>query len=220
MQDTDHTQKVEYKEQEENTQFFKKTSESTDSLSKEPKSKKRGEYNTRPKVIRCEFCFETFTKCKDRGHEKFDRHMTRHKIENFSCDCDVELNTKTEKERHVKVEHFGWYSCPKCLTCIKRRDKLEEHFKIHEKLEVNKSLEKVPVQKNSKEAKETNIKVCDLCGENVSSGSVNLHKLLKHDVKLSECDLCEKISRIQQNLSFTNTIVIIHKNVNIVVKFL
>ena len=90
----------------------------------------------------CQECGKEFTR---RKHivMVFKRHMLKHQVENFHCECpDVPtVYTRPDqertgmdfrlKERHMKIVHLGWYGCDECKECFETDNQLAEHVKKH-----------------------------------------------------------------------------------------
>merc|ERR1719509_281990 len=92
----------------------------------------------------CTLCGEKFIK----GSRKtiiysYKRHMLKHQVENFTCDCPnaPKLSQKYEaqrvgrdfqaKERHMKVEHMGWIACQQCSLCFETERQATKHTEKH-----------------------------------------------------------------------------------------
>ena len=129
----------------------------------------------------------------------FQRHKRVHNVVNFKCDCQfvpnvtlgqelkprsfqtISRNTISDKkrvhftiefllkEKHMKVEHTGWYGCATCIKCFKTNDELLSHKEDH-----NKSF------------------VCESCGFVTDRG----HKLMTHEKRTHDnipkaCPKCD-----------------------------
>ena len=131
----------------------------------------------------CTLCGEKFIK----GSRKtiiysYKRHMLKHQVENFTCDCPnaPKLSQKYEaqrvgrdfqaKERHMKVEHMGWIACQQCSLCFETERQATKHTEKH---------------KNSV--------VCHLCGFSAADKTLLLrHIKCHHEAVPEQCPICGK----------------------------
>ena len=122
----------------------------------------------------------------------YEKHLMKHKIQNFSCDCaDAPKLAPVDKllldsgkprrkgnsiqliERHMKLVHMGWVSCSQCETIFKNEVLLSTHLKKH-----GRSI------------------VCDKCGfEADTTSKMQYHMLNIHDTNEAVCDVCSKTFR-------------------------
>merc|ERR1711915_686967 len=104
--------------------------------------------------------------------------VTKEMFEHVECHCNLEYATLSEKERHIKLDHQGWFACPKCTMCFKNKVLQEKHTSTH-------SLSFI----------------CDICGY-VGSTKSNLSEHVKgiHETNLVKCPECEKIFKNDQKL--------------------
>jgi len=133
----------------------------------------------------CTLCGEKFIHgSRGRAHNRYryERHMLKHQVENFTCDCpnapkiiqkyDVQRLGKDfyEKERHMKVEHMGWIACQQCSLCFETEELMNKHIENH---------------KNSV--------VCHLCGFEAPDKKVMLNHMKCHtDTMPEQCPTCGK----------------------------
>ena len=73
----------------------------------------------------------------------FKKHMLKHVVENFSCECPdlPKVYTRPDqvrsgqdfmlKERHLKMVHLGWNGCEECKECFESPAQLSEHVERH-----------------------------------------------------------------------------------------
>ena len=119
----------------------------------------------------------------------YEKHLMKHKIQNFSCDCaDAPKLAPVDKllldsgkprrkgntiqliERHMKLVHMGWVSCSQCETIFKNEALLSTHLKNHGRLVV-----------------------CEKCGFKADTTSkMQYHMLNIHDTNAAVCDVCSK----------------------------
>ena len=67
----------------------------------------------------CEECGIMIMKTEKNARHKYDKHISRHRVQQFSCPCEIEFKTSIEKEHHMKVDHMGWFGCPGCMQSFK-----------------------------------------------------------------------------------------------------
>ena len=158
---------------------------------KEKKDKKVKKTRGRPKNsgnptsdLLCQECGKEFIK----GNKKditpvYQRHLMKHEVENFSCECpDVPKIIKRpgqerigmdfkQKERHMKVEHQGWLGCQECIQSFKTEEQLAEHMKKHRRKFI-----------------------CDICGFVAQNPqSLKDHTKYKHESIPMPCPECGKM---------------------------
>jgi len=158
--------------------------EKSDKMVQKDKKKGRPKGTTTPNgpnAVVCDQCgFEATGNSKAEVHQ---RHMLKHEVENFSCDCPdapklvVRPDSKRvgkdfrDKERHMKVEHQGWVGCQECRDCFKTQEDMERHQKKH--------LNKI---------------VCDQCGyEATNKTNLMMHKTRYHEEAGETCSECGKL---------------------------
>ena len=134
--------------------------------------------NMKPMSLLCQECGKVFKNNTSQDRHKYDNHVAKHKIDKFSCDCDIQLNSLAERERHMKVDHLGWFGCQQCILAFKNRDMQEKHTETH-----SVSF------------------ICDICGY-VGNTKSNLseHKKRIHETNIVKCPDCEKIFKNDQRL--------------------
>lgn len=87
----------------------------------------------------CEECGYTVTKIHMHDRVRFNKHMKRHMVEKFTCDCDMEFTSITVKEAHYDLVHSGkdYVKCEFCTyvntvssvaTHVKSKHEIQSHF--------------------------------------------------------------------------------------------
>jgi len=146
----------------------------------------------------CDQCgWEATGKSKSQNYE---RHMLQHQVESFSCDCPdapklkprqdavrVGLDFKT-KEKHMRVEHQGWFGCENFTTLFKTLQKCYFSFKTKEQLEKH-----ISTHHSSH--------VCDLCGYKATNpNNLKFHRNKYHESTPEPCPECGKMCRGKTDL--------------------
>jgi len=143
----------------------------------------------------CEECGQQFNKYtvtmyKGTGigiTKEYERHLRLHRVVNFSCDCPSVPRINKEnallerglskaaltKERHMQVDHMGWFGCTTCIESFEGNDALTNHESSHDK-----------------------VFMCATCGEaKTSQHSLQYHIDNYHDNKPVECVTCKEVCR-------------------------
>ena len=152
--------------------------ESSESYLSTPDENLEDDENKRPLSLLCQDCGKVFKNNNYQDRHKYDNHIAKHKIEKFTCDCDAQLSTLAEREKHMKVDHLGWFGCPQCLLCFKSKEIQEKHSDTH-------SLSFI----------------CDICGY-IGNTKSNLAEHTKriHETNPVKCPDCDKIFKNDQRL--------------------
>jgi len=171
----------------------------------------------------CEQCgFEATGKTKPGRQQIYDRHMMQHQVENFSCDCQdapkliarqdavrVGLDFKM-KERHMKVEHQGWFGCDKCYFSFKTKEQLEKHITSHHNSHVcdhcgYKATNPTNLKFHRNKYHESTPEPCPECGK-MCRGKSDLKAHIKQCHNESTCMLCGKVVKnIKLHMKITHT---------------
>jgi len=141
----------------------------------------REEYlNSFPLSKLCPFCGQEFANATGLEKSEYARHVRKHKLDQFSCECQETWESKAEKERHMKVKHLGYSQCPQCYECFRKANSLVLHTE-------QKHSESA---KNSKSGEQT---VCHQCGKGFQSKeSLHIHMQYVHNKEISNCNECGK----------------------------
>ena len=160
------------------------------------------------------FCPECGKKFTSKNKIDFEKHQQVHKVEAFICECPGApvivkrpgqvYNTNKEfreKERHMKVQHMGWYGCHECHVSCERKEDLEKHVESHSvnlicdscgfEVEGSKALTKMRWHK--KTVHEAKPKQCPDCGEIVLDKDMKKHKAKAHTSAGAACEICGKV---------------------------
>jgi len=136
----------------------------------------REEYmNSFPKSKLCPFCGENFGNVTKEEQIIYQLHVKKHKLDEFSCECQETWENKAEKERHMKVKHEGYSQCTMCLLCVRNTTLLDRHME----------------KKHNENNKSTHL--CNECGKSFSSHArLYAHQQYVHDKDIVKCDVCDK----------------------------
>ena len=151
----------------------------------------------------CEECGFTVENIGATDRVKFNRHMKRHMVEKFSCDCKIEFSSIAVKEAHYDLVHSGknYVACKFCTFVntplvvanhVKSKHDLQNHF-----CDVcgNKFYTKVDLNAHFSSAHK--ILSCPECPGLTFVGSYNLkkHKRKEHAKSKpprASCNQCDK----------------------------
>ncbi|TRY67291.1 hypothetical protein TCAL_05173 [Tigriopus californicus] len=116
--------------------------------------------------FKCPLCPEVFPLITQEGRNRYESHRNVHEIQNFSCQCNVLLNTTVDRTNHIKLFHSnGKYK--QCSDC-----------------EFIGTNEEVTIHRN--QIHQTYI--CDVCGHVSENVKKHNNHILKHKVfKCKEC---------------------------------
>ena len=167
------------------------TSETPEDLQKHVKDKHTSEEIQTHEYgnFQCSECGQKFDSVLSSGTGvqaklEYEKHMRIHDVIKFECECgDVpsvrpgqefgpkgfNLNKEFRlKERHMRVQHEGWFGCNSCFKNFENPENLVKHEKSH---------------------KENNI--CDMCG--FTGKCMKYHKKRAHEINLTKCSLCDMV---------------------------
>ena len=152
----------------------------------------------------CQYCGKVFPPGKDKMRRN---HLFRHRIQLFKCDCDVKLGSYNDKERHVKMVHWGQLPCPRCKLTLKSDQSLQYHlltvhgkslacticdYITHKVVHLKKHMQTRHVPKVLKPAAETAAEIsCLPCGK-VFSSAFNKSQHVRKVHNPQFCSLCDR----------------------------
>ncbi len=68
-------------------------------------------------------------------HSNVHRHIWKHRIDEFECECDIEFRTFKEKHSHIMQVHQGkeMRECPICKKFLRSKESFETHLRLRHK---------------------------------------------------------------------------------------
>ena len=145
--------------------------------------------------IFCPNCSEKFIR-KFNGKDKFENHLLRHKVDEFSCDCPKDAEQKQENEfnkklKHMMVQHEGWHGCHVCEKFFKIKEQLKEHIKLQHPNENKSAKQKknMGIPRNT----ESGVVICTDCDKTFNKYDIHLKRNIKkhklqHEIDKFSCD--------------------------------
>lgn len=116
--------------------------------------------------FKCPLCPEVFPMITLDDRHRYEDHRNVHEIQNFSCDCNVLLNTNVDRTNHIKLFHSSgkYRQCSDCEFIGTNVEVTTHRNQIHQTY------------------------ICDVCGHVSENMKKHNNHILKHKVfKCKEC---------------------------------